>query len=194
MDGDADILSRHPFARYRLTRADYRRMGEAGILGEDDRVELLEGQLVAMPGIGPRHALCVDALIELLVPAVAGRASVRAQNPVALDNESEPQPDLVLARKPWRGYPQDHPGPEDILLLIEAADSTREFDLGAKRALYARAGIREFWVVDLTRDVVVVCRAPEGEHYRTVREIGPSGVVEIAALPDVTILAQALFT
>ena len=83
--GRTDILSRHPVPRHRLTLDEYHRLGEAGILGEDDRVELLEGQLMDMSPIGPRHALAVDALNELLVVAVAGRAGVRVQNPIELD-------------------------------------------------------------------------------------------------------------
>src|SRR6476660_8332454 len=113
--GRTDILSRHPVTRHRLTVTEYHRLGEAGILGEDDRVELLEGQLVDMSPIGPRHALAVDALNELLVLAVAGKAAVRVQNPITLDDRSEPQPDIVLARRPWRGHPTSHPGPEDTI-------------------------------------------------------------------------------
>jgi Uma2 family endonuclease len=195
MDGDiADVLSRYPVPRHRLTRDDYHRLGEAGVLGEDDRVELLEGQLVDMSPIGPRHALAVDMLNELLVPAVAGRALVRVQNPVALDTGSEPQPDIVVVRRPWHGYPASHPGPEDILLLIEVADSSRDIDLGAKRELYARAAVREFWIVDLTTDTVVVCRNPSGGVYGTINRVYSPGSLALDALPGVTIPASALFT
>ena len=101
--GDIDILGRHSVRRHRLTPDDYHRLGAAGIPREDDRVELLEGQLVDMSPIGPRHALAVDALTELLVTAVSGRAGVRVQNPIALDGASERRPDTVLVRRPWRG-------------------------------------------------------------------------------------------
>lgn len=192
--GDIDILSRHPVRRHRLTLDDYHRLGEAGILGEDDRVELLEGQLVDMSPIGPRHALAVDALTELLVPAVSGRAGVRVQNPITLDGTTEPQPDIVLVRRPWRGHPASHPGPEDIFLLVEVADSSRDLDLGAKRELYARAGIREFWIVDLTADGVLVCRNPGGDRYGSVTRVEPGGVLDVEGLPGVTIPAASLFT
>lgn len=122
-DTVADVLSRHPVPHHRLSREDYHRLGHAGILGEDDRVELLEGQLVDMSPIGPRHALVCDALTELLIHAVAGRAAVRVQNPIALSDNSEPQPDFALVRRPWADYPHDHPTPTDIFLLIEVADS-----------------------------------------------------------------------
>lgn len=193
MHGDAtDILSRYPVARYRLTVADYHRLGAAGILGAADRVELLEGQLVEMAPIGPRHALAADALVRLLVRAVPDWVWVRAGNPITLDGGSEPQPDVALVRNPWRGYPQAHPTPEDAMLLVEVADSSRDIDIGAKRELYAHAGIAEFWIVDLTRDVVVVCREPDGERYRSVSEIAPPGLLEVAALPGVVIAVAAL--
>jgi Uma2 family endonuclease len=189
-----DVLSLHPVPRHRLTVADYHRLGEAGILGADERVELLEGQLVDMSPIGPRHALAVDALNELLVLAVAGRAHVRVQNPISLDGGSEPQPDLAVVRRPWSGYPRAHPGPADILLLIEVADSSLELDLGAKRAIYARAGIAEFWIVDLTTDTVLVHRDPDGDGYRSVTLAKPPAVLDVRALTGVAIPARSIFT
>jgi hypothetical protein len=191
--GDIDILGRHPVRRHRLTLDDYHRLGEAGILGEDDRVELLEGQLVDMSPIGPRHALAVDALNELSVTAVSGRARVRVQNPVQLDGGTEPRPDIVLVKRPWHGYPASHPGPEDIILLVEVADSSRDMDLGAKRELYARARIREFWIVDLIADGVLVCRNPGGDRYQSVTRVEPSGLLDVEGLPEVTIPAGSLF-
>jgi Uma2 family endonuclease len=192
--GEVDVLSRHPVPRHRLTVNDYHRLGEAGILGEDDRVELLAGQLVDMSPIGPRHALAIDALTELLVTAVAGRAAVRVQNPVVLDDESEPQPDLTVVRRPWRGHPHEHPRPEDILLLIEVADSSLDTDRGAKLELYARAGIREFWIVDLTTNCVLVHRQPSGDRYEQVTRVESSGVLDVGELPNVTLPAALLFT
>ena len=145
-----DIMTRFPVPRHRLTRRDYYRLGEAGILGEGDRVELLEGQLIDMSPIGPRHAIITENLTELLVRAFGGRAGNRCQLPVVLDDGSEPQPDFALVRRPWRGYPQTHPEPGDIFLLIEVSDSSLDFDRTVKLELYARAGVREVWIVDLT--------------------------------------------
>jgi Uma2 family endonuclease len=191
---EPDILSRYPVPRHRLTVADYHRLGTAGILGEDDRVELLEGQLVDMSPIGPRHALTIDVLNELLVMAVAGRAMVRVQNPIVLNDRSEPQPDFTLVRRPWRGYPDAHPGPDDVLLLIEVADSSLDFDRGAKLELYARAGIREFWIVDLTTDCVLVHRKPSGNRYQQITRVESPSVLEVQDLPGVTLPAASLFT
>jgi Uma2 family endonuclease len=194
MDPDlADVLSRHPVPRHRMTAEAYHRLGAAGILASGDRVELLEGQLVDMAPIGPRHALAVDALTELLVRAVGGRAALRVQNPIALDPRTEPVPDIAVVRRPWRGHPTAHPPPDDVLLLIEVADTSLELDRGAKLELYARAGIREFWPVDLTTDGVFVHRRPRGDRYELVTRIEPPAVLEIEALPGVAIPAAALF-
>ena len=186
-------LDRYRVPRHRLTVRDYHRLGEAGVLGEDDRVELLEGQLVDMASIGPRHALAVDALNEFLVMAAAGQAVVRVQNPIVLDDMSEPQPDFSLLRRPWHGYPDEHPRPPDVYLVIEVADSSLDFDLGAKLELYASSGIREFWVVDLTSNRVLVHRDPNDGGYRTVTDVGMSGTLQVEALPGVTIPVVGIF-
>ena len=138
----ADVLARYPVPRrHRLARRDYYRLAEVGVLAPDDRIELLEGQLVDLAPIAPRHALVTDNLNELLVGRFASRARVRCQEPVVLDDGSEPQPDFALVRRPWIGYPHTHPGPDDIFLLIEVADSSLSFDRTVKLELYARAGI-----------------------------------------------------
>ena len=188
-----DILSRYHVPRHRLTVADYHRLGETGVLGGDDRVELLEGQLVDMSPIGPRHALAIDLLNRLLPAALGKQAWLRVQNPIVLDDASEPQPDLAVVRHPWSGYPDGHPRPPDILLLIEVADSSLGFDLGAKLELYARAGIREFWVVDLTRNRVLVHRRPHDGTYDSITAVDISGTLTMEALPGVTISAARIF-
>lgn len=189
---DADLLMRHPVPRRRLTVAEYYQLGQVGILGEDSRVELLEGQLVQMSPIGPRHATIVDTLTEILITAIAGRATVRVQNPVTLDNGSEPQPDFaILARK--SGYATAHPGPEDVFLLIEVADSSLATDEGAKLAMYAKAGIREYWIVDLTTCFVRVYRRPSPLGYESISTQTPNGTLEIEALPGVSIAAARIF-
>jgi Uma2 family endonuclease len=158
-------MNRSPVPRHRLTRRDYHRLGEAGVLGRDDRVELLEGQLVDLSPIGPRHAIVTENLNEFLVRAFAGQARVRCQDPVVLNDGSEPQPDIALVQRPWRGYPHTHPGPDDIFLLIEVADRCLDFDRTVKVELYARAGIREVWIVDPTTASVLVYRGPLGGGY-----------------------------
>jgi Uma2 family endonuclease len=188
-----DIMARYPVPRHRLTRRDYYRLGEAGILGENDRVELLEGQLIDMSPIGPRHAIVTQNLTELLVTAFAGRAGKRCQLPVVLNDGSEPQPDFALVRRPWRGYPHTHPEPDDIFLLIEVADSSLKFDCTVKLELYALAGIREVWIIDLTTDGVLVHRRPSGGLYGSVVRVEGQGLLDVEALPGVTIRVAELF-
>lgn len=192
MDG-ADILLRHPVPRHRITVADYHRLTEAGVLGADDRVELLDGQLVDMSPIGPRHAVVVDALMYSLIGTVAERALVRVQQPVVLDTRNEPQPDITVVRRPWRGYPETHPGPGDVFLLVEVADTSLATDRGAKRELYARAGIAEYWLADLTTDRVHVHRKPANGSYGVTATIGRRGVLKIEALPGAAVDAAAIF-
>jgi Uma2 family endonuclease len=107
---------------------------------------------------------------------------------------AEPHPDIVLVSRPWRGYPASHPGPEDIVLLTKVADKSRDMDLGAKRELYARAGIREFWIVDPIAEGVLVCTNPGGDRHGLVTRIGPAGVLDVEGLPEVMIPAASLFT
>jgi Uma2 family endonuclease len=149
--------------------------------------------LVDMASIGPRHALAVDALTELLVMAAAGQAVVRVQNPIVLDDTSEPQPDFSLLRRPWQGYPDEHPRPPDVYLVIEVADSSLDFDLGPKLELYARSGIREFWVADLTAIRVLVHRHPSAGGYGSITSVDMSGTLRVEALPRVTISVASIF-
>jgi Uma2 family endonuclease len=152
---------------HRFTVADYSRMAEAGILDEDDRVELLGGQVVDMSPIGPPHASTVDALGEAFAPlVVARRVTVRTQNPLALGEYDEPEPAVAVVRPRADRYATGHPGAADVLLLVEVAETSLARDQWAKAALYAAAGIREVWVVNLPDRVLEVCRAPGPAGYR----------------------------
>ena len=131
----------------RFTVDEYYRMAGAGILHEDDRVELIEGEIVEMPPIGSYHAGEVDWLAQLLVRRLAGHAIVRGQNPIHLSVYSEPQPDITLLRPRADFYTTSHPTPEDILLVIEVADTSVAYDREIKAPLYSRAGIIDVLVV-----------------------------------------------
>jgi Uma2 family endonuclease len=146
--------------RRRFTVYDYHRMGEAGILHEDDRVELIEGELVEMTAIGTRHFSCVNRLNRLLVMTVGDEAIVSVQNPVRLNEYNEPQPDLTMIRP--RDYRESLPIPADVLLLIEVSDTTLAYDRGVKLPLYARAGVREVWIVDLPGETIASHRPFRG--------------------------------
>lgn len=169
----ATALLDHPWlTRRKLDVAEYHRMGEAGILHEDDRVELIEGELIEMAPIGSPHSGTVLGLVHLLVAAVGDRARVNVQNPVRLNDHSEPQPDFLVLKPRADNYRDSHPTPVDVFLLVEVADSSLRYDRLVKLPLYARHGIPEVWVVDVEHGVVEVHRDPAGDGYTMVsREV-----------------------
>ena len=173
--------------RRRFDVEDYHRMAEAGILGEDDRVELIEGEIIEMAAIGSRHAACVDRLTRLLACPVQERAIVRVQNPIRLGEHSEPEPDVTLLRPQPDFYASAHPTPPDVLLVVEVADTSMEYDREIKIPLYARAGVPEVWLVDLTGNVVELFSGPSGDAYRDVRRVAAGQTISPAALTDLTI-------
>ena len=176
--------------RRRFTVHEYHRMGEAGILHEDDRVELIEGEIVEMAAIGTRHFSCVNGLTRLLVRGVDDAAIVSVQNPVRLDEHTEPQPDLAMLRV--RDYRESLPMPEDVLLLIEVSDTTLRYDRGVKLPLYARAGIREVWIVDLVGEVIEHYTDPSGNGYRGVERARRGETVASTALPEIAFSVDAV--
>lgn len=170
-----------------FTVADYHRMAETGILGADERVELIEGEILQMSPIGSPHAACVDRFTRLLVRAAGDRAIVRVQNPVQLGDLSEPQPDLALLKPRPDFYAGAHPGPDDILLLVEVADSTLAYDRNRKLPLYARAGVPEVWIVDLDSRVIEAYRDPASQGYREAVRKGPGASLPLPGLPGATL-------
>jgi Uma2 family endonuclease len=181
-----DVLATVDVRRRRFTVEDYSRMAEAGILTESDRVELIEGEIVEMAPIGLRHSLCVAELSNRLVRALGDRAELWCQTPVRLFPDTELQPDVVFIRGPLSRY-SEHPGPADTLLLIEVADTSYRVDRDVKLPLYARAGVAEVWIVDLTHDVVEVFREPSPAGYRSTLRIERGGTVASLAFPDVAL-------
>ncbi len=191
---ETDLLTRNPWVnRRRLTVAKYHRMGEAGILSENDRVELIEGQLVAISPIGSDHSGAVNALNSMLVRAVGDRGVVAVQNPVHLDDLSEPQPDFAVLRPRDDDYRRATPRPEEVLLIVEIASSSLAYDRVVKRSLYARHNIAELWIVILLANEVEVCRMPAGDHYASVSHVGSDGVLEPELLPGAAIPAESIF-
>ena len=176
--------------RRRFTVHDYHRMGEAGILHEDDRVELIEGEIVEMAAIGTRHFTCVNGLTRLLVREAGDAAIVSVQNPVRLDEHTEPQPDLTVLRV--RDYRESLPTPEDVLLLIEVSDTTLAYDRGVKLPLYARAGIREVWIVDLPGEVIERHTDPSVDGYRSSERARRREEIKSAALPELAFRVEAV--
>ena len=151
---------------------EYELMIEKGILDEDDNVELIKGEIVEMAPIGLRHAGCVTALQTLFHDLVGEMATVSVQNPVQLPDDSEPQPDIALLKGGWRSFMHKRPTASDVLLLVEVSDSTLAADRGVKLPLYAEAGIREVWIVNLDNDVIEAYSQPSGGKYTTAALMG----------------------
>lgn len=194
MDEGLSLLARHPdVPRHLWTVDEYHRMGEAGLLANEDRVELVEGELVQMAPIGSEHAGGVGALTRLLVMAVGERAIVFVQSPVRLDERSEPEPDFAVLKPRADEYRSALPTAQDVLLIVEVADSSLAYDRGLKLELYARHGIPEVWVVNLPAREVEVFRGPQGGAYTSRARFGRSSRLEIAALPGVSIPAERVF-
>lgn len=168
----------------RFSVDEYYRLAETGILHPDERVELVDGEIVVMSAIGSAHAWCVRRLNRWFSTRVGDRALVSAQNPVRLSPYSEPEPDLALLQPRPDEYRAAHPGPEDVLLLIEVSDTTLRYDREVKLPLYAAAGIPEVWIVDLPRRRVEVYREPRGDTYQSAAVYEPGAVLSPAAFPD----------
>lgn len=171
----------------RFSVEEYHQMVQVGILKEDDRVELVEGEILEMTPIGPRHAVCVDGLTHRLVEALGSRAVVRVQGPISLGPHSEPQPDLAVLRPPLTRYREAHPGPADLFLVVEVAESSVADDARRKLPLYARAGVREAWLVNLPAQTIEVHRGPTREGYQDVRTLGRGQRFAPEAFPDCTL-------
>ena len=171
--------------RHRFTVGEYHQMGAAGIFLEDDRVELIEGEIVDMPPVGGPHIAAVNRL-NILFTRGLDEVIVQVQSPIRLDGYSEPEPDLVLLRPEISAYPA---WPRDILLVIEVSDTTLHYDREVKVPLYARVNIPEVWVVDLNGQVILVYRDPSPDGYRTVFTIQGEESVSPQAFPDFTLTA-----
>jgi Uma2 family endonuclease len=180
-------------ARRRFTRAEYYRMAEVGILGEDDRVELIRGEIVEMAPIGRRHKAFVANLGQLLIVRLANRARVHVQSGVVLADDTEPEPDVTVLRRRAVPYKEREAHTEDVLLLIEVADSSLAYDRSTKLRLYAEAGIPEYWVVDCTAEAVEVHWNPAPDGYREVRLVAGAATLAPQAFPDVTLSTTDIF-
>lgn len=167
-----------------FTFDDCIRMAEVGILSPADRVELIHGEILKMSPIGPRHGAAVDGTTRAMVQLAGDTAIVRVQGTVVLDQFCAPQPDIVLLRPKDDFYAGKNPGSPDILLIIEVADSSLEYDITVKLELYAILGIVEYWVADLPNNRLLVHSEPVGDSYRTVREFRRGDTIAPQLLPD----------
>lgn len=170
--------------RYKFTAEEYHRMGEAGIFTEDDRVELIEGDIIQMAPVGDPHINAVDRLNEVFVIAVAGKARVSVQNPVRLSPRSEPQPDLLVLRRESFGRAGR---PDDVLVLVEVSDTTLRYDRDIKLPLYARHAIPHVLNVDMPGGAVVHYFEPHDGGYRQSTRYARGDTFTLEILPSVTI-------
>ena len=173
--------------RRRFTVADFLRLAEVGFLADDERVELIRGEIIEMSPISEGHASTVMRLVSLLSRMFGQRALLSVQNPVQLDDATLPQPDVALLRPRDDFYGQRHPGPEDTLLLIEVSDTTLTYDRRVKTALYSAAGVMEYWIINLQKRQIEVYREPQSEGYRTMTRYAPGEMLSPLAFPDINL-------
>lgn len=166
---------------------EYYRMAEAGILTEDDRVELIEGEIVEMSPVGSRHAGCVKRLNALLSQRVAPVAVVSVQDPIRLDDYSEPEPDIALLRLREDFYSREHPTPSDVLLVIEVAETSDYYDREVKVPLYAKAGIAEVWLVALPTNTVRQFAQPVNGLYQFQQDFEQGQTIKSMMLPELSL-------
>ena len=187
------VMTDPPLTRFKLTVEQYHRMGEFGILHEDDRVELIDGELIRMAPIGSLHGRLVSRLNRLLVQRASRRAMVSPQNSVILSDVTEPQPDLAVLR--WRAddYMARTPTAADTLLVVEVADSTLRYDRDFKLRFYARSAVPEVWIVDARGRRILRYLEPEADGYRVAQTLEQGAAARCAAQPELRVSVDELF-
>jgi Uma2 family endonuclease len=181
----------HFIPTWRFSVEEYHRMDEVGIFSEDERVELIDGRILEMSPIGSQHAAYVT-LLHRALRAVEETAIVRIQNPIILDDETEPQPDIAVVKFKSNVYVDSHPYPEDVLLIIEVAETSLVEDREIKLPRYASSGVPEVWIVNLIENIVEVYREPltlaNGiPGYRRRTDFRPGELLSPEAFPDLEI-------
>lgn len=177
----------------RFTVEDYQKMGEVGVFKADENNELVAGEIIKMSPIGKRHAACVRRLDYLLNRQLGDRVIIDTQNPIQLNNLSQPQPDLVLLQPRPDFYEERHPQPSDILLLIEVSDTTIDFDQQVKIPLYCQSEIQEVWLIDLNQNIVRVYRIPTANGYQSIQFFTVEQTLTIGVFPEFNFNVNQIF-
>lgn len=182
----------------RFSIAEYHRLGELGFFAPDDRVELIRGEIMIMAAKGTFHSVCNSLLFGELYALLAKRARVRGQEPIILTDNSEPEPDVVIARNRGDNYLSSHPQPADLLLVVEVSDSTLKYDRTTKLALYAEAGISNYWIFNLIDNQLEMHSEPyqkrQGDFsYQLQRAVLPNESVVIPGFPDLSLDLSLVF-
>ena len=176
-----------------FTRRDYHRMIEAGVLTEDDRVELINGNIITMSPVGSRHLATVNRFIRPFTKIVSDDYILSIQNPVGINDISEPEPDVAILHFREDFYETKKPTPQDVPLIIEVSDTTLEKDRKVKLPLYANAGIPEAWIVDLTKNIISVCKNPSPKGYQNTKDYFPNENITVSAIPNLTVPVSDIF-
>ena len=182
----------------RFSIAEYDRLAELGFFESDGRVELIRGEIIKMAAKGRLHSVCNTLLVEELIILLARRARVRVQEPILLPDDSEPEPDVVIARNRSDDYVSSHPLAADILLVIEVSDSTLKYDRRTKLSLYAESGISDYWIFNLVDMQLEMHSEPYqkqtgGFGYRAQRVVLPNEVVVIPGFPELSLDLSTVF-
>lgn len=168
--------------RHRISRTDYHLMIEAGILTEDDKVELIRGEIIHMSPKGSKHAACIRKILSWLPQLLVDGIQLQVQDPIHLLNDSEPEPDLAIVKFDKDFYAHAHPQANDVLLLIEVADTSLSVDRSTKASLYAEAGITEYWIINLPEQVIEVYKSPQGQRYKEIRIAEPGDTLSLPTI------------
>jgi Uma2 family endonuclease len=175
-----------------FTVEEYYRMAETGILTPQDRVELIDGEIIEMSPIGGRHLGCVNRATHLFTKAFADRVVVSVQNPLQLSNNTEPEPDIVLLKARADHYAGKKPRAEDALLVVEVSDTTFQYDRNIKLPRYAMAGVPEVWIEHLEKNLLLVFRNPTGNAYTTSLTLHAGDTVSAAAFPEIVFKVEEI--
>ena len=176
-----------PLQKHYFTVAEYYLMAQSGVFARDERLELIEGEVIEMSPIGKRHAACVRRLDHLLNRFPGEFALVSVQAPISIGDFSEPQPDVALLKPRANFYSDSHPTPSDVLVIIEVADTSVEYDRRVKFPLYARAGIPEAWLVVLSKDLIEVHSEPKNGKYQRVQRLKRGKTIVSSAIPGLSL-------
>jgi Uma2 family endonuclease len=173
--------------KHRFSVKEYYRMAETGVLRPDARVELLNGEIIDMSPIGPFHGGLVNRLIRIYGKLSNGRWQASAQNPLRLDDHSEPEPDFMLLKPSPNDYTSRHPRPDEAFLLVEVADASLDYDLEEKLPAYGHAGVAEVWIVNLRDQSLEVYREPHFTGYGSKTVVRAGDTVAPLAFPDAAV-------
>ena len=186
------LITEAPFTLRKWTVKEYRKLGEMGFFHPEERVELISGNIIRMSAKGTAHTSATRRTATLLRDLLENLAAVYTQDPIALDDNSEPEPDITLVRIDPFDYATHHPTPSEVYLIIEVADSSLAYDREIKAKAYARSGIADYWVLNVNDRQLHVFREPAVDGYQSELILGEYGSISLLQFPTVNIAIQAM--